>query len=117
MSKRTWHTTKPLAISSALFDVGFFRLGSHTYPNYRTVGGGSADPEKNSALAAILRRLKDIPKENIQNALDKVLEAFRHLLLHKPIVSYSSQANRKRDQRGENIVYEALAYNKVGLIM
>ncbi|KAJ7905286.1 hypothetical protein B0H14DRAFT_2230 [Mycena olivaceomarginata] len=34
--------------------------------------GGSADPEQNSALAAILRRLKDIPKENIQNALEKV---------------------------------------------
>ncbi|KAF7338466.1 hypothetical protein MVEN_02072600 [Mycena venus] len=59
--------------------------------------GGSADPEKNSALAAILRRLKDIPKENIQNALDKAI--------------------RKRDQRGEDIVYEALAYNKVALMI
>ncbi|KAJ7686601.1 transcriptional regulator-domain-containing protein [Mycena olivaceomarginata] len=59
--------------------------------------GGSADPEQNSALAAILKRLKDIPKENIQNALEKAV--------------------KRRDQRGEAIVYEALAYNKVGLII
>ncbi|KAJ7738472.1 YebC-like protein [Mycena maculata] len=59
--------------------------------------GGSADPEKNSTLAAVLRRLKDIPKENIENALEKAL--------------------KRRDQRGEDIVYEALAYNTVGLIM
>jgi hypothetical protein len=85
MSKRTWPTTKPLAISSALFDVGFFRLDLHTYPNYRTVGGGSADPEKNSALAAILRRLKDIPKENIQNALDKVVEALGPFYFTSPL--------------------------------
>ncbi|KAJ7905289.1 transcriptional regulator TACO1-like protein [Mycena olivaceomarginata] len=63
----------------------------------RRKSGGSADPEQNSALAAILRRLKDIPKENIQNALEKAV--------------------KKRDQRGEAIVYEALAYNKVGLII
>jgi transcriptional/translational regulatory protein YebC/TACO1 len=89
---------------------------SHTYPNYRTVGGGSADPEKNSALAAILRRLKDIPKENIQNALDKVVEALGPFYFTSPL-SPAHQAIRKRDQRGENIVYEVLAYNKVGLIM
>ncbi|KAJ7273507.1 transcriptional regulator-domain-containing protein [Mycena haematopus] len=59
--------------------------------------GGSADPETNSALAAILRRLKDIPKENIQNALDKAI--------------------KKRDQCGEDVVYQALAYGKVGLMI
>ncbi|KAJ7632420.1 transcriptional regulator TACO1-like protein [Roridomyces roridus] len=59
--------------------------------------GGSADPEKNSTLAAILRRLKDIPKENIQNALEK--------------------AAKRRELRGEEIIYEALAYNTVGLII
>ncbi|KAJ7489912.1 YebC-like protein [Mycena galericulata] len=59
--------------------------------------GGSADPEKNSTLTAVLRRLKDIPKENVQNALDKAV--------------------KRRDQRGEDIVYEALAYNTVGLII
>ncbi|KAJ6547354.1 transcriptional regulator TACO1-like protein, partial [Mycena capillaripes] len=62
------------------------------------IGGGSADPEKNSALAAILRRLKDIPKENIQNALEKAI--------------------RKRDLRGDDIVYEALAYcTAIGLMI
>ncbi|KAJ7694156.1 YebC-like protein [Mycena rosella] len=59
--------------------------------------GGSADPEKNSTLAAVLRRLKDVPKENIQNALEK--------------------ASRRRDQRGDDVMYEALAYNTVGLII
>ncbi|KAJ7109171.1 DUF28-domain-containing protein [Mycena epipterygia] len=59
--------------------------------------GGSDDPEKNSILAAVLKRLKDIPKENIQNALERAI--------------------RRRDQRGEDIIYEALAYNTVGLII
>ncbi|KAJ7046569.1 transcriptional regulator TACO1-like protein, partial [Mycena alexandri] len=59
--------------------------------------GGSADPEQNTALAAILRRLKDVPKDLIQNALER--------------------ANKKREQRGDDVVYEALAYNKVGLII
>ncbi|KAJ6455790.1 DUF28-domain-containing protein [Mycena sanguinolenta] len=59
--------------------------------------GGSADPDTNSALGAILRRLKDIPKENIQNALDKAI--------------------KKGDQRGEDIVYQALAHGKVGLMI
>ncbi|KAJ7098118.1 DUF28-domain-containing protein [Mycena belliarum] len=59
--------------------------------------GGSADPDKNSTLAAVLRRLKDVPKENIQNALDK--------------------AARRRDQRGEDVIYEALAFNTVGLVI
>ncbi|KAJ6546475.1 DUF28-domain-containing protein [Mycena vulgaris] len=59
--------------------------------------GGSADPEKNSTLAAVLRRLKDVPKENIQNALERAI--------------------RRRDQHGEDVTYEALAYNTVGLII
>ncbi|KAF8212450.1 YebC-like protein [Mycena galopus ATCC 62051] len=60
--------------------------------------GGSADPEMNSSLAAVLRRLKDVPKENIQKALDRAV--------------------KKRDQRGEDVVYEALACGgKVGLII
>ncbi|KAJ7134955.1 DUF28-domain-containing protein [Mycena crocata] len=54
-------------------------------------------PEKNSTLAAVLRRLKDIPKENIQDALDT--------------------ATRRREQNGGDIIYEALAYNTVGLII
>ncbi|CAK5279599.1 unnamed protein product, partial [Mycena citricolor] len=60
------------------------------------LGGGSTDPDRNSALAAILRRLKDIPKDNIQNALER--------------------ARKKRDQSGDDIVYEAMAFNSVGLI-
>ncbi|KAJ7470553.1 DUF28-domain-containing protein [Mycena latifolia] len=59
--------------------------------------GGSADPEKNSTLAAVLGRLKDVPKENIQNALEKAI--------------------RRRDQRGDDVIYEALAYNTVGLVI
>ncbi|KAF7295106.1 hypothetical protein MIND_01048900 [Mycena indigotica] len=59
--------------------------------------GGSPDPEKNSALAAVLRRLKDIPKENISSALEK--------------------AAKRRELNGEDVVYEALAYNAVGLII
>ncbi|KAJ7172686.1 transcriptional regulator-domain-containing protein [Mycena filopes] len=59
--------------------------------------GTSADPEQNTALAAILRRLKDVPKELIQNALER--------------------AKSKKEQRGDDVVYEALAFNKVGLII
>ncbi|KAJ6623425.1 YebC-like protein [Mycena sp. CBHHK59/15] len=61
------------------------------------LGGGSADPEQNTILAATLRRLKDIPKENIQNAL--------------------SRAISRRNQTGEDVIYHALAYNTVGLII
>ncbi|KAF7304725.1 hypothetical protein MKEN_01186600 [Mycena kentingensis (nom. inval.)] len=61
------------------------------------IGGGSPDPEKNSALAAVLRRLKDIPKDNIAGALEK--------------------AAKRRELNGENVVYEAMAYGHVGLII
>ncbi|KAJ7684980.1 transcriptional regulator TACO1-like protein [Mycena polygramma] len=74
-----------------------YQKASREIMNAVRVGGGSADPETNSALAAVLRRLKDVPKENIRSAIEKAI--------------------KKRDQRGDDVVYEALAYNRVGLII
>ncbi|KAG6831480.1 hypothetical protein H0H87_005047 [Tephrocybe sp. NHM501043] len=61
--------------------------------------GGSTDPLKNLHLAAVLKRAKDmdVPKENIEKALAK--------------------ASRGKDQNGDTFVYEALAFNSVGLII
>nr|GAT61223.1 predicted protein [Mycena chlorophos] len=60
---------------------------------------GSADPEMNAALAAVLRRLKDIPKDNIKAALALAI------------------SKTGKSAGGENVVYEALALNTVGLII
>ncbi|KAF8892629.1 transcriptional regulator-domain-containing protein [Infundibulicybe gibba] len=61
--------------------------------------GGSADPVKNLALAAAIRWAKeqDVPKENIEKALAK--------------------ATKGKDQGGEHLTYEALAFGSVGIIM
>ncbi|GLB35322.1 putative yebC-like protein [Lyophyllum shimeji] len=61
--------------------------------------GGGTDPTKNLQLAAVLKRAKelDVPKENIEKALAK--------------------ASQGKDQNGEAFVYEALAFNSVGLII
>jgi transcriptional/translational regulatory protein YebC/TACO1 len=47
------------------------------------VAGGSADPEKNSSLAAALRNAKSegVPKANIENALKKVGSVVSGILL------------------------------------
>lgn len=49
------------------------RLSYLTFPPYHTAGG-SADPNKNLQLAAVLKRAReiDLPKENIEKALAKV---------------------------------------------
>ncbi|KAJ6513881.1 YebC-like protein [Mycena vitilis] len=83
--------------SREIMNAGLPRCCASYLPYLSTVGGGSADPETNSALAAVLRRLKDVPKENIRSAIEKAI--------------------KKRDQRGDDVVYEALAYNRVGLII
>ncbi|KAF8630070.1 hypothetical protein AX15_003127 [Amanita polypyramis BW_CC] len=61
--------------------------------------GGSVDPTLNLQLAAVLKRAKEqnVPKENIERALAK--------------------ATGGKDQPGESLTYEALAYNSVGLII
>ncbi|KAG6813355.1 hypothetical protein H0H92_011903 [Tricholoma furcatifolium] len=61
--------------------------------------GGSTDPAKNVQLATVLKRAKDmdVPKENIEKALAK--------------------ASRSKDQAGDTFVYEALAFNSIGLII
>ncbi|KAF9466399.1 YebC-like protein [Collybia nuda] len=60
--------------------------------------GGSADPNKNLQLAAILKRAKeqDIPKENIEKALAK--------------------ASQNKIISGEKFIYEAM-FDSVGLII
>ncbi|KAG7092246.1 hypothetical protein E1B28_008612 [Marasmius oreades] len=60
--------------------------------------GGSADPEKNVSLAAVLKRVKaqNVPKENIAKALAKA---------------------DKAKGSGETTVYEAIACNSVGIII
>ncbi|KAL0572629.1 hypothetical protein V5O48_009332 [Marasmius crinis-equi] len=60
--------------------------------------GGSTDPDNNASLAAVLKRLKaqNIPKENIAKALAK--------------------ANKTKNS-GETTVYEAIAFNSVGIII
>ncbi|KAJ8514306.1 hypothetical protein ONZ45_g8143 [Pleurotus djamor] len=61
--------------------------------------GGSDDPEKNVALAAVLKRVKSqgVPKENIEAAVAKAMKS--------------------KDHGGQYLVYEALAFNTVGFII
>jgi len=61
--------------------------------------GGGIDPTKNLQLAAVLKRAKemDVPKENIEKALVK--------------------ASQGKDQNGDAFLYEALAFNSVGLLI
>ncbi|KAF8061496.1 transcriptional regulator TACO1-like protein [Lyophyllum atratum] len=61
--------------------------------------GGSTDPAKNLQLAAVLKRAKemDVPKENIEKALAK--------------------ASHGKDQNAGTFIYEAMAFNTVGLII
>lgn len=51
------------------------------------VGGGSADPNKNLQLAAVLKRAKeqDIPKENIEKALAKVRVPYGYSVTCNPL--------------------------------
>jgi len=44
------------------------------HPFTSVLVGGSADPEKNASLAAVLKRVKsqNVPKENVEKALAKV---------------------------------------------
>jgi len=61
--------------------------------------GGSTDPEKNHALAAVLKRAKSlgVPKDNIETALRK--------------------AAGGKDKGNQNVTYEALAHGSVGVII
>ncbi|KAF8638493.1 hypothetical protein AX16_010476 [Volvariella volvacea WC 439] len=61
--------------------------------------GGSADPTKNLALAAVLKWAKeqDVPKENIEKAIVK--------------------ATQGKGKEGESLTYEALACNSVGVMI
>ncbi|KAL0947154.1 hypothetical protein HGRIS_013281 [Hohenbuehelia grisea] len=61
--------------------------------------GGSDDPAKNITLAGVLQRAKaqGVPKENIESALLK--------------------GSGKEKGGGQHLVYEALAYNSVGIII
>ncbi|KAJ3990015.1 transcriptional regulator TACO1-like protein, partial [Lentinula detonsa] len=59
---------------------------------------GGVDPDKNAALAAVLKRLKaqDVPNHNIEKALAKAV---------------------KVKSSGENSTYEAIACNSVGIMI
>ncbi|TFK55264.1 DUF28-domain-containing protein [Heliocybe sulcata] len=61
--------------------------------------GGSPDPEKNSALAAVLKAAKanGVPKENIQKALDR--------------------ASGEKGKGSQDLMYEAMAHGTVGVII
>jgi len=61
--------------------------------------GGSVDPEKNIQLATTLKKAKEqgVPKDNIEKALANCVKS--------------------KDLTGERLVYEALAYKSVGLVM
>ncbi|KDR73460.1 hypothetical protein GALMADRAFT_124566 [Galerina marginata CBS 339.88] len=61
--------------------------------------GGSVDPEKNVQLATVLKKAKEqgVPKDNIEKALANCVKS--------------------KDQTGERLVYEALAYKSVGLVI
>ncbi|KIY70333.1 YebC-like protein, partial [Cylindrobasidium torrendii FP15055 ss-10] len=62
-------------------------------------GGNSIDPEKNPALAVVLRRLKDsdIPKDNIERALAGALKS--------------------DEKAGDTVLYEAMACGTVGVLI
>jgi len=69
-------------------------------------------------LAAALKKAKDqgVPKENIAKALTRVRlldlsmnEPHRHIIPH--------QAGGGKDGAGSRLVYEALAFDSVGLVM
>jgi len=61
--------------------------------------GGSTDPEKNAALAAVLKvaKLNGVPKENVQKALDRV--------------------GSGKDKGSQQLMYEAMAYGSVGVLI
>ncbi|KAF5324444.1 hypothetical protein D9611_004317 [Ephemerocybe angulata] len=61
--------------------------------------GGSPDPTKNSQLASIIRKYKDagVPNANIEKALAK--------------------ANPAKGKAGNAVVYEALAFGSVGIVV
>lgn len=79
--------------------------------------GGTIDPEKNTALAAVLKAAKvsGVPKDNIERALTKVCT----LRLIFPACRFSLwvQASGGKDKGSQLITYEALAYGSVGVIM
>ncbi|KIK06464.1 hypothetical protein K443DRAFT_89016 [Laccaria amethystina LaAM-08-1] len=61
--------------------------------------GGSADPSVNIQLSTILKKYKEqgVPKENIEKAL--------------------ARARRGKEKGGDSVMYEALAFNSVGLMI
>ncbi|PPQ89112.1 hypothetical protein CVT25_006484 [Psilocybe cyanescens] len=61
--------------------------------------GGSLDPEKNAMLATTLKKAREqgVPKDNIEKAL--------------------ANCARSKEHTGERVVYEALAFKSVGIIM
>lgn len=83
-----------------------------------SVDGGSTDPVRNLQLAAALKWAKeqDVPKENIEKALAKVLSMLT-IGLENSCLRRLSQARQGKAKEGNSFTYEALAYNSVGLIM
>ncbi|OCH95308.1 YebC-like protein [Obba rivulosa] len=61
--------------------------------------GGSADPDQNASLAAVIKRVKSegVPKDNIDNALKK--------------------ATGGKEKGSQHLVYEAMAAGSVGMII
>ncbi|KAF8874620.1 transcriptional regulator TACO1-like protein [Gymnopilus junonius] len=61
--------------------------------------GGSVDPEKNIQLVTVLKKAKElgVPKDNVEKALANCVKG--------------------KDQTGEKLVYEALAYKAVGVVI
>ncbi|EGN96005.1 hypothetical protein SERLA73DRAFT_185492 [Serpula lacrymans var. lacrymans S7.3] len=62
-------------------------------------GGGSANPEQNSALASVIRKAKDsgVPKENIETALAK--------------------ASRGKEKGQQSVTYEAMSHGSIGILV
>ncbi|KXN82522.1 hypothetical protein AN958_02373 [Leucoagaricus sp. SymC.cos] len=60
--------------------------------------GGSADPNLNSQLAAVIKKAKDqdVPKDNIERAIERA---------------------QGKNKKGEIVTYEALAFESVGIII
>lgn len=70
--------------------------------------GGGVDPDKNTALAAVLKRLKaqDVPKDNIAKALAKVKNGvltWWKLCLNHDLGSQGQGLRRNFDLRGHSM--------------
>jgi len=62
------------------------------------LGGGSADPNSNFQLAAVIKKARDqdVPKDNIERAFERA---------------------EGKNKKGEVVTYEALAFDSVGIII